>query len=278
MDTTIPVWAQVPTRQPPHQARSSWSPSPPCYGSHSKHYGHDPPSDVPLTKSENLTSFSHSVGASTLPLPFISFASQSALLRAFGAFELLLPGVRKSGMFRFFRRRSRMLCFFFQNLCQAIINHRVCRSQTILPIGKTHEYTVRRQICCLLRYCCRFWALHDVSGVPIGALLVVLQRWLFGCVCVSRVSGRLRLVEVFAVVTTWSVLLSVVSGRRILCRPLEHWGARRLFHRGIRLQAAAASCTHVSCSGGREPVAWVQMQLTGNRHFFGVYKRSARPC
>ena len=37
--------------------------------------------------------------------------------------------------------------------------------------------------------CCRCWA------VPIGALLVVLHR-----VCLSHVSGWLRLVEVFAVV------------------------------------------------------------------------------
>ena len=88
----------------------------------------------------------------------------------------------------------------------------------------------------------------------------------FGCVCLSHVSGWVTLIAVFAVVTTWSVLLSVVSGGRILRGPLKSWGAGRLFH-GIRLQAAAASCAHVSCSGGREQVAWVQMQSTRNRHF-----------
>ena len=62
------------------------------------------------------------------------------------------------------------------------------------------------------------------------------------------------LVEVFGVVTTWSVLLSVASSEGILCGPLERWSAGSLFHRGIRLQAAAASCADVSCSGGREPV------------------------
>ena len=54
--------------------------------------------------------------------------------------------------------------------------------------------------------------------------------------------------------STWSVLLSVVLRREIFCGPLD------------RIQAAAASCAHVSCSGGQEPVAWVQMQLTRNRH------------
>ena len=33
-------------------------------------------------------------------------------------------------------------------------------------------------VACKWRYCCRLWALHGVSGVPIGALLVVLQQWL----------------------------------------------------------------------------------------------------
>ena len=45
-----------------------------------------------------------------------------------------------------------------------------------------------------------------------------------------------------------------VLGRRILGGTLEGWGAGRVFHRGIRLQAAAASCAHVLCSGGRESV------------------------
>ena len=50
---------------------------------------------------------------------------------------------------------------------------------------------------CKWRHCCRFWALHFVSGVPIVALLVVLQqRLLVAFVC----DARLRLVEVFAVV------------------------------------------------------------------------------
>ena len=33
-------------------------------------------------------------------------------------------------------------------------------------------------VTCKWRCCCRFRALHGVSGVPNGALLVVLQQWL----------------------------------------------------------------------------------------------------
>ena len=84
----------------------------------------------------------------------------------------------------------------------------------------------------------------------------------FGCVCSSHVSGWLTSVEVFAVVPLG------VSGF------LSCWGAGR-FHRGIRIQAAAASCAHVSCSGGREPVAWVQIQWAGNRIFL-VFSEEAR--
>ena len=98
-----------------------------------------------------------------------------------------------------------------------------------------------------------------------------------GCVCSSHVSGWLTSVEVFAVVPLGvSCFLSCWVGR-ILCGPLERWDAGRLFHRGIRIQAAAASCAHVSCSGGREPVVWVQMQLTRNRHFlvFSKYEKKS---
>ena len=78
-----------------------------------------------------------------------------------------------------------------------------------------------------------------------------------GCVCLSHVSGCVTLDEVFAVVTTWSVLHSVVSCRGILCGPLERLCAGKLLRRGIRLQAAAASYAHSLFSGGREPEAWV---------------------
>ena len=79
---------------------------------------------------------------------------------------------------------------------------RVCRGATTLR--RMVMVISSRQICllvtCKWRYCCRFWAFHGVSVVPIGALLAVPAAVAFGCVCLSHVSGWLRLVEVFAVV------------------------------------------------------------------------------
>ena len=64
--------------------------------------------------------------------------------------------------------------------------------------------------------------------------------------------------------STWT-LLHCVGGYFV--PPLECRGAGKLFHLGIRLQTAAASCAHVSCSGGWEPVAWVQLHLRRHRDF-----------
>ena len=145
--------------------------------------------------------------------------------------------------------------------------HCVSRRHITLQIGTKHEYTVRCQTCCLSRakwrHCCRFWALHGLRVV-----FRLVRSWLF---CSSGFWWRLFVARL------WSVLLSVVSGREILCGPLERWGAGRLFHRGIRIQAAAASCEHVSCSGGREPVAWARMPLTGHRLFWSFQNKRAPP-
>ena len=69
----------------------------------------------------------------------------------------------------------------FQCFWYTIINHCVCRRHTTFQIGTTHECTVRRlivachvQVALLLS----FLAIHGLSGVPIGALLVDLQQWL----------------------------------------------------------------------------------------------------
>ena len=54
-------------------------------------------------------------------------------------------------MFRFFSNKKWYVvcvCVFF---CQFIINHCVCRRHITLQIGNLHEYTVRRQKCCLSR-------------------------------------------------------------------------------------------------------------------------------
>ena len=117
----------------------------------------------------------------------------------------------------------------------------------------THDNTVRRQICCLSRASGVIVVVSRPSMVSVMFRLV--RSWLFCSggfrlrVCSSHVSGWLTSVEVFAAVPLGVFLLSVVLGRGILCGPLERWSAGKLFHRGIRIQAAAASCTHVSCSG-----------------------------
>ena len=68
--------------------------------------------------------------------------------------------------------KSGMLCFFvaFSSSIIAFV------TDTPLQIG-----TVRRQLCCLSRasdVMVVVSALHGLSGVPIGALLVALQQWL----------------------------------------------------------------------------------------------------
>ena len=89
--------------------------------------------------------------------------------------------------------------FFF-----LLVHHQSLRlSQTHNFAGRQYERTHPVASDMLLvtwkwRYCCRFWALHGLSGASIGALLVALQQWLLGASVLSHVSGWLTLVEVFA--------------------------------------------------------------------------------
>ena len=80
-------------------------------------------------------------------------------------------------MFRFLRPNSGMLCLFLVH-CQ------------LLSFSQTHNFADWHHarlhrvvsgmllVTCKWRDCCRFLALHGLSGVPIGALSVVLQQWL----------------------------------------------------------------------------------------------------
>ena len=109
------------------------------------------------------------------------------------------------------------------------------------------------------------WAVHGVSGVPIGALLVVLPV-IFCCVCSSHVSGWLTSVEVFAVVplgVSWFPSCRV-GGH--FCSPSERWGAGRLFIGTFGYRRPPRHARRSRVLGGREPVARVQMQWTINRH------------
>ena len=79
----------------------------------------------------------------------------------------------RSGMFRFLRSKSGMLCFF----CQFISNHCACRKPTTLQVGKPHEYTAGRQICCLSRASCVIGVVSGPSMVSVVFRLV--RSWLF---------------------------------------------------------------------------------------------------
>ena len=150
-------------------------------------------------------------------------------------------------MFRSFLPKSGLLCFFMffvgsSSIIAFVATRQLCRSatRTNTPCGVIYV-ACHVGVALLLTFLGLPWSQWCSDWCALGCSPAVA----LGCVCLSHVSGWLTLVEVLAVVTT--------------C-PLERWSAGRLCHRGIRLQAAAASCAHVSCSGGREPVARVQMQ------------------
>ena len=89
-----------------------------------------------------------------------------------------------------------MVCFFFSTkkvvCCGVLFDSSssiiaFVANQTTWQIGNTHEiHRVASDmllVTCTWRFCrCRSWALHGVSGVPIGALLVVPAAVAFGCV------------------------------------------------------------------------------------------------
>ena len=103
--------------------------------------------------------------------------------------ELLIPGgavVPRSGMF----------LFFYTGRCQICC---LSRASGVIVVVSGHSWC---------QWCSDWCALGCSATVA------------FGCVCSSYVFGWLTSVEVFAAVPLWSVLLSVVLGRGILCRPL----------------------------------------------------------
>ena len=85
----------------------------------------------------------------------------------------------------------------FHCFCQFGINVCVCRNQTTVQSGNTHEYTVRRQIRCLSRASGAMVVVSGPSMVSVGFRVV---RSASDCVCLSHVSGWLGLIEVFATV------------------------------------------------------------------------------
>ena len=114
----------------------------------------------------------------------------------------------QSGMFRFFS--TKVVCCVFG---QFISNHVVCRNQTTLQIGNTHEYTVRRQICCLSRAN----GVIVVSSGPDWCALGCSAPEGFGCVCSSHVSGWL----------TWGYVVALQNVGAQTGRSIDAIGQRR---------------------------------------------------
>ena len=148
-----------------------------------------------------------------------------------------------------------MLCCFFH----FVSNHCVCRNRPTLQIGNTHEYTVRRQICCLSR---ASGVIVVVSGRSMVSVVFRLVRPGLFCssgfwlrVCSSHVSG-------------WQT--SVGRGNCVV-----PWGAGRLFPRGYRGRRVmrARLVFWVSGASGMGAFA-LDMKST----FFVFFKISARPC
>ena len=156
----------------------------------------------------------------------------------------------KCCLFHFFEHKV-VCCGFWFSLFLPVRHQSLRLSQpnniTEREYARIHSAASDMPVTCKWRYG-RFWP----SMVSVGFRVV---RSASDCVCLSHVSGWLRLIEVFAKVPLGVSCFLSCRVRGILCGPLERWGPFRLFHRGNRLQAAVASCAHVSCSGGREPVA-----------------------
>ena len=128
-----------------------------------------------------------------------------------------------------------------------------------LQIGNTHEYTGRRQICCLSRASGVSVVVPGPSVVSVGFRLVrswlFLQQWLLVPSCLSHVSGWLRSVEVFAVVplgvscclscrdvsedTLWQV--STLERRQVAPPRHSTTSVRRVVHARLVLWRSGAS-------------------------------------
>ena len=88
-----------------------------------------------------------------------------------------------------------------------------------------------------------------------------------------------EIAEVFAVVSTWSVLLSAVLGHTL-------WPVRVVGRRHVLLDAAFGfrrpprhAHTLVFCEWSRKPVAVAQMLLSENRHVFWWFQNKRnRSC
>ena len=127
----------------------------------------------------------------------------------------------------------------------------------------------RLLVTCKWRHCCRFWALDGVSGVPIGALLNVLQQWLLvESVRRTFLVGLHRLRCWLQFHMECLVFCRVGSGDTFVAP----WNVGAQAGCFIAAFGYRRPPRPARTSGGRESVAWVQMQLTRCRQF-GVFSK-----
>ena len=157
------------------------------------------------------------------------------------------------------------------SIVELVADTQLCRSalRTNTPCG-VRNVACHVQVALLSSFLGPPWCQWCSDWCALGCSATVA----FGCVCSSHVSGWLTLVEVFAVVPLGvSCFLSCWVGGYFVAR--QNVGAQAgcfIAAFGYRRRPRHARTSRVL-----EPVAWVQMQLTGNRHF-RVLKTSARPC
>ena len=164
------------------------------------------------------------------------------------------------------------VCFASSSVIIAFVATRqLCRSaiRTNTPCG-VRQVACHVQVVSLLSFLGPPWCQWCSDWCALGCSAAVA----FGCVCSSHVSGWLTSVEVFAVIPPGMSCFQSCWVGEILCGPSERWGAGRLLHPGIRIQAAPASCARL--------VFWRSGASGTGAHsvykkstFFGVFTTSA---
>ena len=174
---------------------------------------------------------------------------RSQAVEGLNGVELLLPealGCSNVVCFGCFDQKV-VCCGVFFGTSSSIIAF--CRRHTILQIGTTHEYT------CGVRYV----ACHVQVALLLSFLGPPLCEWCWDW-CALDCSATVAFGCAF-------------SSGEILCGPLERWGAGRLFHRGTRIKAAAASVFRRSGASGMGAQAADKKWTV-----FVVFRRSAHSC
>ena len=133
-------------------------------------------------------------------------------------------------------------------------------------------------VTCKWCYCCLFWALRSVSGVPIGAFLAVPEQWLL-------VASVRRMFLVGGRRLKWSLQFhpQCLAFRRVgrYYTFVARWNVgvqAGCFIAAFGHKRPPQSCARVSCSGesGASGMG-ARMQLTENRHYLVSSKLARAP-